>query len=75
MNKVKNPKKNQYQILVIICIILFVAYTYFFYIACRLHNHFKMWLQGSLAALWCFCGIVWFLQLKKINRQEKENES
>lgn len=72
MNKTKNPKKNQYQIFVIISAILFITYTYSFYIACRLHNHSKMWLQGSLAALWCICGIMWLIQLRKIDRQEKE---
>ena len=74
MNKAKNPKKNRYQILVIICAILFIIYSYSFYIAFSWRNHFKMWLNGGLAALWCFCGIVWFILLKKINKNEEDKQ-
>lgn len=75
MNKTKNPKKNQYQILVIICALAAIVYGYIFYIGFRLHSPAKMWFNGLIALAWCFCCIVWFMQLKKINRQEKENQN
>lgn len=70
MSKPKNPKRNQYQILIIICVVLFFVYGYSFYIACRLHNHFKMWLHGGLALLWCICGILWWILLKRLNKND-----
>lgn len=73
MNKKKNPKKNQYQILVIICALCAIVYGYIFYVACKLHNPAKMWFNGLIAAAWAFCAVVWLLQLKKIkNEGEKQ---
>lgn len=69
-----NKKKNQYQILVIICVLLAIFYTYCFYIALRLHNHFKIYFNGLITILWAFCAVVWYLLLKKINKAGKDNQ-
>ncbi len=75
MPKEKNTKKNLYQILIIICTLAIVVYGYSLYVSLKLHNNFKILLNGVLTAAWLFCAVIWWLQLKKIRQQENENNS
>lgn len=70
----RNPKKNLYQIAVIVSVIAMVIYGYSLYISAKWHHTGKIYWNLTLCTLWFLSAILWLRKLGILAKEERENQ-